>query len=53
MPSNSKKQLVTSRNDTFAKAIAGFATAYAVQTESDYQALVAKVKSGQVAAEIE
>jgi uncharacterized protein (DUF2252 family) len=41
------------RNDTFAKAIADFATAYADQTERDHQALADKVKSGQIAAEIE
>ena len=38
---------------TFAKAIADFAAAYADQTERDYQTLVQRVKSGQIAAEIE
>ena len=41
------------RNDAFARAIADFAVAYADQTESDYQTLSDRVKSGQIAAEIE
>lgn len=53
MPSNGKKKFATSRKNTFAEAIAGSATAYAYQTERDYQALLEKVKSGQGAAEIE
>ncbi len=39
------------KNDTFPKAIADFAVAYADQTERDYQSLVEAVKSGRVAAE--
>jgi uncharacterized protein (DUF2252 family) len=39
------------KNDTFAQAIGDFAVAYADQTERDYQALVAAVKSGRVTAE--
>ena len=38
-------------NDTFAKAMAKFAVAYADQTERDYEALVAAVESGQIIAE--
>ena len=37
--------------NSFASAIAAFAVAYADQTERDYQALVAAVKSGRIAAE--
>jgi uncharacterized protein (DUF2252 family) len=37
--------------DTFDKAIAAFATAYADQTERDHEALAAAVKSGRVQAE--
>jgi uncharacterized protein (DUF2252 family) len=39
------------RNDSLAKAIADFAMAYADQTERDYEALVAAVESGRLAAE--
>jgi uncharacterized protein (DUF2252 family) len=39
------------KNDTFARAIADFAVAYADQTERDHYALVAAVKSGRIAAE--
>jgi uncharacterized protein (DUF2252 family) len=39
------------KNDSFAKAIADFAAAYADQTERDYQALVAAVDSGRVVAQ--
>ena len=39
------------KNNSFAKAIAGFAVAYADQTERDYQSLVAAVESGRIAAE--
>ena len=39
------------KNNTFPKAIGDFAVAYADQTERDYQALVAAVKSGRVPAE--
>jgi uncharacterized protein (DUF2252 family) len=39
------------KNDSFAKAIADFAVAYADQTERDYQALVDAVESGRIAAE--
>ena len=39
------------KNDSFAKAIADFALAYADQTERDYEALVAAVDSGRIAAE--
>jgi uncharacterized protein (DUF2252 family) len=38
-------------NDTFAKAIADFSVAYADQTERDYEALVAAVRAGRIAAE--
>ncbi|MDI1451686.1 DUF2252 domain-containing protein [Polyangium sp. 6x1] len=38
--------------DTFDKAIAAFATAYADQTERDHQALAAAVKNGRIQAEI-
>jgi uncharacterized protein (DUF2252 family) len=38
-------------NDTFAKAIADFSVAYADQTERDYEALVAAVRTGRIAAE--
>ncbi len=41
------------RNDTFARAIADFAVAYADQTERDHQGLLDKVKSGQITAKIE
>ncbi|WP_437757619.1 DUF2252 domain-containing protein [Sorangium sp. So ce1389] len=37
--------------DTFDKAIAAFATAYADQTERDHQALAAAVKNGRIQAE--
>jgi hypothetical protein len=37
-------------SDTFDKAIASFAEAYADQTERDYQALLAAIKSGRIAA---
>jgi hypothetical protein len=39
------------KSDSFAKAIADFAVAYADQAECDYQALVEAVESGRVAAE--
>jgi uncharacterized protein (DUF2252 family) len=39
------------KNDSFAKAIADFAVAYADQAECDYQALVEAVESGRIAAE--
>jgi hypothetical protein len=39
------------KNDSFAKAIADFAVAYADQTERDYGALVDAVNSGRIAAE--
>jgi uncharacterized protein (DUF2252 family) len=39
------------KNNSFAKAIAGFAVAYADQTERDYQALVAAVDSGRIVAQ--
>lgn len=39
------------KNDDFAQALADFALAYADQTESDFQDLVAAVKSGRIAAE--
>jgi uncharacterized protein (DUF2252 family) len=38
-------------NDTFAQAIADFSVAYADQTERDYEALVAAVRTGRIAAE--
>ncbi len=38
-------------NKSFARAIADFAVAYADQTERDYEALVAAVESGRLAAE--
>ena len=38
-------------NKSFAKAIGKFAMSYADQTEADYEALVAAVKSGRVSAE--
>jgi len=38
-------------NDTFDQALAGFAVAYADQNETDYQALIAAVKSGRITAE--
>jgi hypothetical protein len=38
-------------NDTFAQAITDFSVAYADQTERDYEALVAAVRSGRIAAE--
>ncbi|HLJ79889.1 MAG TPA: DUF2252 domain-containing protein [Ktedonobacterales bacterium] len=37
-------------SDTFDKAIASFAEAYANQTERDYQALLAAIKSGRIVA---
>jgi uncharacterized protein (DUF2252 family) len=39
------------KNDSFARAVADFAVAYADQTERDHQALVAAVKSGRITAE--
>jgi predicted alpha/beta hydrolase len=39
------------KRDTFATAIGDFAVKYADQTERDYEALVAAVKSGRIAAE--
>jgi uncharacterized protein (DUF2252 family) len=39
------------KNDNFPKALADFALAYADQTESDYQDLVAAVKSGRIVAQ--
>lgn len=38
-------------NETFAKAVGGFAMRYADQTEADHQALVDAVKAGRVAAD--
>jgi len=38
-------------NDTFARAIGGFAMSYADQTERDYKALTKAIKSGRVSAE--
>ena len=38
-------------SDTFTKAIADFSVAYADQTERDYEALVADVRAGRIAAE--
>ena len=40
------------KSDTFDQAIAAFARTYADQVELDYAALVAAVKSGQIAAEV-
>jgi len=39
------------KNDNFSQAMGDFAVAYADQTESDYQELVAAVKSGRIIAE--
>jgi uncharacterized protein (DUF2252 family) len=39
-------------SDTFARAIADFATAYADQTERDHNALITAIKSGHIVAEI-
>ena len=38
------------RRDTFDQAVAGFALAYADQTEQDYEALVEAAKAGRVTA---
>jgi hypothetical protein len=41
------------KSDTFDQALAGFAQAYAIQTEQDYQSLVKAVKTGRVKAILE